>query len=284
MLSRCTYDRDQRACVARHPTPCGPSAPAGNIEPTLHPTPSPSSTHNVLFIGNSYSWHLSSNYASLAHESHPSVLAYRYAPGKAWLMAASANPYVHRLIAGSAPPYLKWDYIVLQEQSQIPTFQVAPPYTQYAQGFAASMQAVIALARAARAVGARTALFMTWAHEAGDEVNALLSPTFEKMAHNLHSGYVRYLEAILDDGGDALLVPVGAAWRQVHDSNPSLFRRLNRHDQAGSHPTIVGEYLTASVFYVRLHPQMNVCEPARADAACALCVPVRVCRTCRLLC
>ena len=63
------------------------------------------------------------------------------------------------------------------------------------------------------------------------------------MNARLRDAYLRIADSSL-----ASVSPVGAAWRYIRDTQPSI--QLYVGD--GSHPSVAGTYLAASVFYVSL--------------------------------
>src|SRR5262245_46977759 len=150
------------------------------------------------------------------------------APGGWSLLDHLSSPGTAALIGGS-----RWDYVVLQEQSEIPAVE------QFRQ--AEMYPAVRKLATMARAAGATPLLFLTWAHQTGWPQNGL--PDYASMQAAIDDGY-RAIAAELHIG----MAPVGPAWLQLiaHEASPDLWQG------DGSHPTGKGTYLAASVFYAAI--------------------------------
>jgi hypothetical protein len=101
-------------------------------------------------------------------------------------------------------------------------------------------------AREDLAVGARTLLFMTWGYALGDRW------------HEPHDTYAA-MQARLADGYSKLgaeVAPAGLAWAEALRRRPYL--DLWAGD--GQHPSLVGSYLAASVFYAALSGR----EPTRS--------------------
>ena len=119
----------------------------------------------------------------------------------------------------------RWDYVVLQEQSQIPA---RPDLRAELMLPAAAKLDVLA-----KQAGARTVLFMTWGREHGDP-GAVPGDTYAAMQARLDEGY---LEARAMLG--ASVAPVGHAWATVMQRQPGL--RLWLRD--GCHPSRAGAYL-----------------------------------------
>lgn len=110
----------------------------------------------------------------------------------------------------------KWDYVVLQDQSQGPITHPAE-----------FRHAVNALSGMIRAAGGMPVLYETWAYEEGSDTLASTGMTFEDMQQKLTAGYKAAAEE-----NQALLAPVGQAFacvrstKQLYDANdhyhPSL--------------------------------------------------------------
>lgn len=130
-----------------------------------------------------------------------------------------------------------WDYVVLQGQSQEPSFPFAqvntntlPPAVQLADSVYANKYCSQAM------------YFMTWGRENGDPQWDSIN-SFYKMNDRLRSAYMR-----IADSAEASVAPVGSAWRYVRDNYPSI--QLYSGD--GSHPSVAGSYLAACTFYASL--------------------------------
>jgi hypothetical protein len=130
---------------------------------------------------------------------------------------------------------VRWDVVVLQEQSEIPSFPAddrARLFTPY----------VEKLADEIRAHRAQPVLFVTWAHRTGDRHN-IQDDTYAAMQQRLVDGYWDAAHA----SGSAV-APVGLAWAQALVRRPQL--ALWASD--GTHPSRAGSYLAACVFYTQL--------------------------------
>lgn len=124
----------------------------------------------------------------------------------------------------------KWDFIVLQEQSQVPANLQKRKELMY--------PSIRLLNKKIEDNGGKTVLFMTWGRHFGDFENGF--ENFESMQESLKVGYT-----IISQEIKALLAPVGIAWSKAKmiDDNIALWV------EDGSHPSIMGTYLTACVFY-----------------------------------
>ncbi len=179
----------------------------------------------VLFIGNSYTSinDLSAVFTAVAAKHGHAVYAEMVAPGGARLAdhAASAD-VLEKIRAGH------WSYVVLQEQSQIPSVEAARAGQMY--------PAARALTDAIRHAGARPVFFATWGRQTGWPENGLAN--YATMQAQITLGY-RTIAAELH----AVLAPVGDAWAEVAAQHADI--PLWQAD--GSHPTVQGTFLAANV-------------------------------------
>ncbi len=127
----------------------------------------------------------------------------------------------------------KWDYVVLQDQSQVPSLP-----GRFSSGFHESSATLDGRIRAA---GAKTVFFMTWGRRDGDKQNKNINPTFEKMQANLSRSYRDAATKL-----KAKLVPIGEVFAAVRKKHPALFPKLYKGD--GSHPDRLGAYAAAYSF------------------------------------
>ncbi|MBL0024808.1 MAG: hypothetical protein IPO98_07205 [Saprospiraceae bacterium] len=89
-----------------------------------------------------------------------------------------------------------------------------------------------------RKEGAKVYLYMTWARKN--------NPTTQKEIANV---YLKLANEI-----DAIIVPVGLAWERARNIQPEI----ELFDEDGSHPSPMGTYLTACVFYEILTGKSSV--------------------------
>jgi len=127
----------------------------------------------------------------------------------------------------------KWDYVVLQDQSQAPSLP-----GRFISGFHESSATLDGRIRAA---GAKTAFFMTWGRRDGDKQNKNINPTFEKMQARLSSSYRDAARKL-----KAKVVPIGEVFAEIKKKHPALFPKLYKGD--GSHPDRLGAYAAAYSF------------------------------------
>ena len=195
-------------------------------------------TKRVLFLGNSYTGvnNLPQMVANVAQSMGDSLIFDSNTPGGYTLQGHSTNAVSQAKIAQGG-----WDYVVLQEQSQLPSF----PWSQYA---SLSLPYADSLCRQIRAADSCTIplFYMTWGRKNGDQSNCASNPpvcTYAGMQHLLHDRYL-----LMADTNHAQVAPVGAVWREVRASNPNI--ELYQSDE--SHPSLEGSYLAACTFYASI--------------------------------
>jgi hypothetical protein len=131
-----------------------------------------------------------------------------------------------------------WDYVVLQAQSQEPSFSPAQVNNQTLP-YAIKLDSLIE----ANDYCTNTVFFETWGRKNGDASNCAVYPpvcTYTGMQNRLRQSY-----KLFADTCKAVMSPVGEAFRLSIQLNPSL--ELYQPDQ--SHPSLEGSYLAACVFY-----------------------------------
>lgn len=132
-----------------------------------------------------------------------------------------------------------WNFVVLQEQSQIP----AIPDERQAKMY----PSIRLLNNKIKGCGAETILFMTWGRQFGDVETKF--ETFENMQQALKEGYLEIANEI-----SSLIASAGIAWSKAKQKQ----KDISLWAKDGSHPSILGTYLTACVFYILLYKQSPV--------------------------
>ena len=202
----------------------------------------------VLFIGNSFTYvnDLPGLFTQLAASMGETVQTGMSAPGGYTFQGHTTLPATTAALAQG-----DWDYVVLQEQSQLPSFppaQVATDCYPYA----------AQLAQQARAANpcVEVIYMMTWGKENGDDTNCASWPpvcTYEGMQQRLHESYV---QMAVDNS--AWCAPVGEVWRQHREQFPAMGLYSD-----GSHPNIIGSYIAASTLCATIF--RRTCEPATSE-------------------
>jgi hypothetical protein len=184
----------------------------------------------VLFIGNSYTSvnDLPTTFADLAWSGGHRVQTDALDEG-GWTLAQHATAAE----TATALRAQRWDFVVLQEQSQIPSLPVDRTDMMD--------PAATRLVQMVRAQHAQPMFYLTFAHQDGWPQEGL--PDYQSMQSAIDDGYLQIAGQL-----GVPIVPVGAAWETVADgpSPPSLWQ------SDGSHPTVSGTYLAACVFYAAI--------------------------------
>ena len=190
----------------------------------------------MLFLGNSYTAvnDLPFTFAALAWSGGHRVDTAVIAPGGWTLADHASDPDTRTALASST-----WDWVVLQDQSEIPAVEADRQTLMY--------PAVTSLGAIAVAAGSKPILFETWAHRNGWPAAGL--PDYHSMQTAIDAGY-----ELIAAEQDTPIAPVGRAWAEVvnEDPSPGLWQ------DDGSHPTAKGTYLAACVFYATLYHQSPV--------------------------
>ena len=206
---------------------------------------------NVLFIGNSYtaSNNLTNIISSIATSMGDNLITESSLLGGATLQLHASNSNTNDLIMSG-----NWDYVVLQEQSQYPSF----PLFQVEQDVFPYATQLSELINEYNDCG-EIVFFMTWGRENGDQGNCPNWPpvcTYEGMDDLLRERYL-----IMANDNNALVSPVGAVWRFIRDSEYNI----DLYSQDGSHPSFLGSYVAAVCFYTTLFQKDPLEIPWTAD-------------------
>jgi hypothetical protein len=188
----------------------------------------------VLFIGNSYTYfnNLPGMLTDLSTSLGDYVQPTSQVAGGATFQVHATNPATYTAINSA-----DWDFVVLQAQSQEPSFpdsQVNSETLPFAEQMADSIRN--------NSICSNILMFMTWGRENGDPQWVPIS-TFDGMNSRLRNAYIRMADSI-----DASISPVGVAWKYVRDNYPSI----QLYSPDGSHPSLEGSYLAACTFYASL--------------------------------
>ncbi len=202
---------------------------------------------SVLFIGNSYT---STNNMPLTVQNITTAMGDTLTfgvsdPGGYTL--AQHSTYAPTLSLIFSQP---WDVVVLQEQSEMPSFppdQVVTDVYPYARLLDSMIHANDSCTQ--------TMFLMTWGHANGDPPNCGSYPvicTYAGMQQRLHDSYMEMTQA-----NNAIVAPVGVAWRVMMDSfAPAIWLYI----PDSSHPAVSGTYLESCVMYSSLfHKRVMGC-------------------------
>ncbi len=192
-------------------------------------------TKSVLFIGNSYTNvnNLPQLVKDLALSVNDTLIFDNHTPGGAQMQQHANSAAAHQKIKSQ-----QWDHVVLQSQSQEPSFNqmqvqqwVYPYATQLCDSIRANNNC------------ARPIFYRTWGRKNGDASNCPTAPwlcTYAGMDSALAFSYRK-----MANDNDAWLSPVGDLWKYLRTNHPGI--ELYSPDE--SHPSLAGSYAAACCFY-----------------------------------
>lgn len=192
----------------------------------------------VLFLGNSYTSmnNLPQMLKDAAASVSDTVEFDVNAPGGYTFQGHFTNSTsLNKIMAGG------WDFVVLQEQSQMPSF---PDQQVVAQvfPFAQKLDSIVRYYNSC----VETVFYMTWGRKNGDASNCSNWPpvcSYHGMDSLLNLRY-----QLMAEQNSAIVSPVGAVWNYIRTNNPEI--ELYQTDE--SHPSVAGTYLAACTFYTTL--------------------------------
>jgi hypothetical protein len=155
----------------------------------------------------------------------------------------------------------KWDFVVLQEQSQLPSFPNAE-VEQLMYPASVSLSGLIKLGSEC----AVPAFYRTWGRKNGDQVNCPVWPpvcTYEGMDTLIGLRYQK-----MADTNSGVVIPVGEVWKKIRSVYPTI--ELYAPDE--SHPSKVGSFAAACCFYTcfyREDPTTNSFNSTLDDSTAA---------------
>lgn len=195
----------------------------------------PAGADRILFLGNSFTSvnNLPQVLSGIAASLGDRVVVAMYAPGGYTLEQHAKDPVTLRMIQAK-----EWDFVVLQEQSQRPSFEASQVAEQV-------IPNAVLLDKAVRSshARARTIFYETWGRKDGDASNCPQLPavcTYDGMQRRLSETYAELAKTT-----SGMLAPVGTAWSRLRRTHPEV----NPYAGDGIHPSEVGTYLAACVFY-----------------------------------
>ena len=195
-------------------------------------------TKRVLFLGNSYTEYsnLPQIVADIANSTGDTVIVDSNTPGGYTLEAHSTNATSLSQIKQG-----KWDFVVLQEQSQRPSLPIAEVQANTFP-YARILDSIINKYNPC----SETIFYMTWGRKFGDGEYCGTSPdvcTYEGMDSLLRLRYMTMAET-----NKALISPVSVAWKYIRQNYPLI----ELYNPDNSHPSLAGSYLAACCFYTAI--------------------------------
>lgn len=184
----------------------------------------------VLFVGNSYTFYndLPELFVTLAASGGKAVYQdSSTANGYTLLRHADTEDKIGKITVDKiSNPSQIWDYVILQEQSTCPV----NAFEDFESGSKKLTDMIVE-------ASAKPAFYMTWGRKDGFE-----GLSFEDMNNALETAYSE-----VANPKNELLVPIGSVWGKIRDEDELFSLKLWNKD--GSHPSYVGSYLNACVFY-----------------------------------
>lgn len=202
-------------------------------------------TYKALFLGNSYTNvnNLPQLVSDVALSFGDTLIHDKNTPGGYQLNQHVTNTTTLSKIAAE-----EWDFVAIQEQSQLPSFSPGQVATDVFP-FASQLVDIIR----DNSDCTKPIFYMTWGRQNGDASNCAAYPpvcTYEGMQERLTDSYLQ-----MGDMNDAFVAPVGEAWRVTREMTADA---INLYSGDGSHPSIHGSYLAACVFYASMFQKTPV--------------------------
>lgn len=210
----------------------------------------------MLFIGNSYTSvnNLPQMVQAVAASCGDTVTYRSSTPGGCTFRQHLDNASAELIRQGG------WDYVVLQEQSQLPSF----PFAQFMQESYPYAERLCNLVRQYNPQ-AEIFFYMTWGRRDGDTANA---GSYEPLAtYNGMDSLLRARYMMMAGDNGANIAPVGPVWHYIRDHYPDI----ELYGPDGSHPSLAGSYAAACTFYTvffRKSP-LAIADDCGTDAATA---------------
>jgi hypothetical protein len=186
-------------------------------------------TKKILFIGNSYTMTSSipGVFSKLAKSKGKNI--------EVEIAASKGGDFFSHVMSASVDNMLqsqKWDYIILQEQTQIP----ASPYYRDSKMYPAARKLVAKI----RSLGAEAVFFQTSGNRNGWPEGG--QDNYKSMQQEIINGYSQIANEL-----NVPVAPVGQAWQAAMDKISGVNLWLD-----GRHPSEQGAYLAACVFYAQI--------------------------------
>lgn len=216
-------------------------------------------TKRVLFVGNSYIYvnDLPGMLKSMALSTNDTFITDQSTPGGYTFEQHSTDANTLAKIQQG-----NWNYVVMQEQSQRPSFPLSQVQSQVFP-FAKTLDSLVNVYNSC----AETVYYMTWGRKNGDASNCANFPplcTYSGMDSLLRLRY-----DFMATSNKGTVAPAGPIWRYIRNNHASI--ELYSPDE--SHPSIAGTYAAACGFYtsiLRKDPTLISFVPAGLSAADAL--------------
>ena len=200
-------------------------------------------TVRVLFLGNSYTYYhnMPKLVADMAASAGDTLVWEMEAPGGFTFSGHyTSTTSKNKIKQGN------WDYVVLQEQSQLP----AVPYNQLFNNTLLYARLLDSLVNDGNNC-AETIYYMTWGRKNGDASNCASYTSIGWPHFCTYLGMDSVLRAryeTMANDNNATVSPVGAVWRVIRSQHPGI----ELYDADESHPSVAGSYAAACAFYTAI--------------------------------
>jgi len=190
---------------------------------------------NALFLGNSYTYvnDLPMLISKIALANGDTLVYDSNTPG-----GYTLQNHFNDVISNNKINAAAWKYVIVQAQSQEPSFSPAQVYSQTLP-YARKLDSLIKHNNNC----SNTVFYETWGRKNGDAGNCTAYPpvcTYLGMQNRLKQSYKKFADTC-----NAVMSPVGEAFRRSIALDPNL----ELYDLDQSHPSLNGSYLAACVFY-----------------------------------
>ena len=207
----------------------------------------------ILFIGNSYT--STNNLPQLLHQISISkgqkIHTTMIAPGGYRFKSHASNANTLKTISSE-----QWDYVILQNQSLIPGLE--PKQVQLE-----SLPFATSLVNLIKTNNKNTNIiyFVTWGRKNGTK-NDLCKNLPNTCSYSGHTAALLKGYKIYQSKTGGKLAPIGATWEAVVNDRQTHFNPDKLWSPDGSHPSILGSYLSAVVLFKTIFKY----SPIGADA------------------
>lgn len=202
---------------------------------------------SVLFIGNSYTFKNDMPFIFQKMANQVGVEAYvdTVVKGGQNLAYHANNPVTYEKIRSR-----NWTYIVIQGHSN----EFATPHSEIEKKSRMSLSRIVDSIRSNNSC-TKVILYMTWGYKNGNK-NWEPINTYDKMQDMIIENY-----EWMSNDFNLMIAPVGVAWSEIRKNHPDI----NLYVSDEKHPSIIGSYLSASIFFTTILRKSPVGNPIQID-------------------
>ena len=192
----------------------------------------------ILWIGNSYTYFhdLPKIVKDIASSQHVKLSTTTILKGGERLKGHVQNPRLTNELKRGG-----WDYVVVQEQSTIPSLSTESVINEtypYA-------HTIDSLAKK-HSPNVHVIYYMTWGHKYGciDKTGYEPAQHYTTMQERLKTTYLEMAHM-----NNSWCAPVGMAWKKIRDEHPDY----QIYEDDCTHPSVLGSYLAANVIFTTIY-------------------------------